>query len=107
MSRCVGFVVLVACGGGPGPSAIDAPSPTAIDAPLPAPDQAVAPAADWVLAVAPERPAAGQLSPALLGHYDLSGSLLDYRGNATLIDRMKAIGFTEWRVGLGRWEFAT
>jgi hypothetical protein len=99
MSRCVAFVALVACGGGSSPAAVDAPPPP--------PDQAVAPAADWVLAVQPDRPAAGQLSPALLGHYDLSGSLLGYGANATLIERMTAIGFAEWRVGLGRWEFAT
>ncbi|HEX8110337.1 MAG TPA: hypothetical protein VF516_21545, partial [Kofleriaceae bacterium] len=70
-------------------------------------DQPSPPAADWVIAVQPDSPPAGRLSPALLGHYDLSGSLLGYAANAPLIDRMQAIGFSEWRVGLGRWEFAT
>jgi hypothetical protein len=103
MARCVAFLVLVACGGGGGAS------PTTVDAaaPPPPPDQQVVPPADWVLAIAPLGPSAGQLSPALLGHYDLSGSLFGYGSNRTLVDRMKAIGFTEWRVGLGRWEFAT
>ncbi|MEO7730769.1 MAG: hypothetical protein ABIY55_07350, partial [Kofleriaceae bacterium] len=102
MARCVAFLVLVACGGGTSPTVFDAPLP-----PPPPPDQQVVPAADWVLAISPLGPSAGQLSRALLGHYDLSGSLLDYRANPTLIDRMKAIGLSEWRVGLGRWEFAT
>ena len=65
------------------------------------------PAADWIVAVQPSDPPAGRLSPALLGHYDLSGALLGYAANPPLIDRMRAIGFSEWRVGLGRWEFAT
>ena len=69
-----------------------------------APD--AAPAPDWVIQVDPSAPA-GHLSPALLGQYDLSGKLFDYAGNAALVARMKAIGFAEWRVGLGRWEIAT
>lgn len=70
-------------------------------------DQPGAPAADWVVAMRAGDPPAGRLSPALLGHYDLSGSLLGYAANPALIARMRAIGFAEWRVGLGRWEFAT
>ena len=63
-------------------------------------------AADWVVAVDASA-SAGHLDPALLGHYDLSGSLFDYGSNASLVSRMKAIGFSDWRVGLGRWEIST
>lgn len=96
MARCLLLLASLApCGVG-GPQS-DAPP---VDLPSP-------PAADWVVAVQPGDPPAGRLSPALLGHYDLSGSLLGYAANAPLIERMRAIGFTEWRVGLGRWEFVT
>ena len=107
MTRCVAFLALMACGGSS--AAHDAGAIDAIDA-APAdvsPDLRVAPVADWVLGIAPDGPAAGRLSPALLGHYDLSGSLLGYGANAALVERMTAIGFAEWRVGLGRWEFVT
>ena len=60
-------------------------------------DQPGAPSADWIVAMQPGDPPAGRLSPALLGHYDLSGSLLGYAANPTLIARMQAIGFAEWR----------
>jgi hypothetical protein len=33
--------------------------------------------------------------------------LLNYAASSTMVDRMKAIGFAEWRVGVGRWEIAT
>lgn len=62
--------------------------------------------ADWVLAVDPAAPR-GLVTPALLGHYDLSGSLYDYPANAVAVERLKALGFAEWRVGVGRWEVAT
>ena len=64
------------------------------------------PAADWVIALDPSRPA-GALAPALLGQYDLSGALLDYDQQARLPRLMKAACMAEWRVGVGRWEFAT
>ncbi|HET9625339.1 MAG TPA: hypothetical protein VFP84_28420 [Kofleriaceae bacterium] len=63
--------------------------------------------ADWVVSLPAGAPAAGRLSPRLLGHYDLSGALLDYTHNTPLRTQMSAIGFAEWRVGLGRWELAT
>jgi hypothetical protein len=87
-------VALIACGGG---AHVPADGPPA--------DQAAPPPADWVLAVQPT--AAGRVPATLLGHYDLSGALYGYRTNSALIDRMAAIGFAEWRVGLGRWEIAT
>jgi hypothetical protein len=85
--------LLVACSSSPS-SSPDAGSP---DAQV---------AVDWAIAVDPAV-AAGPVSPALLGHYDLSGSLFDYRSNQALQDRMRAVGFAEWRVGLGRWEIMT
>ncbi|HEX4417230.1 MAG TPA: hypothetical protein VH165_04985 [Kofleriaceae bacterium] len=104
MSRCAVVAAVLAalpaaCGsGGAGDASADAQPPA---------DQQIAPAADWVLAVQPDAPPAGALPATLLGHYDLSGALYNYAGNTTLIDRMKAIGFAEWRVGLGRWEMTT
>ena len=100
-----GIVAAVACGGGPH-AAPD--STTAGDA---AGDGdgggGDAAAADWPIAIDPSGSAAGALSPALLGHYDLSGSLFDYGSNAALVARMHDIGFADWRVGVGRWEMAT
>jgi hypothetical protein len=64
------------------------------------------PAADWVLAVEPSAPT-GKLNAALLGHYDLSGSLYAYDQVPGLAAAMQAVGFSEWRIGLGRWENVT
>ena len=67
---------------------------------------AAAPAVDWALTF--ESPSTvGTLSPSLLGHYDLSGALFHYDRVPRLRPLMQAAGFAEWRVGLGRWEFAT
>ncbi|MEM7412863.1 MAG: hypothetical protein AAF430_21705 [Myxococcota bacterium] len=63
-------------------------------------------AADWEISLDPAAPLEA-LSPALLGHYDLSGALYDYAGQPGLPARMQAIGFSEWRVSVGRWENST
>jgi len=54
------------------------------------------------------------LTPALIGHYDLSGALYDYGSNTSLKDQMAQVGFepisgggADWRIGLGRWEIGT
>lgn len=47
------------------------------------------------------------LNPALLGHYDLSGALYQFESVPGLIDSMLMTGFSEWRIGAGRWEAAT
>lgn len=62
--------------------------------------------ADWVLSVDPATPA-GDVSPALLGHYDLSGALYDYPSHTQAVEGLRAMGLTEWRVGVGRWEIST
>jgi hypothetical protein len=61
---------------------------------------------DWALTFDPSKPA-GPLPPTLLGQYDLSGALFHYDQKAPLIPMMRAAGFSEWRVGLGRWEGLT
>jgi hypothetical protein len=63
--------------------------------------------ADWVIPVSTQAVADGVVTNALLGHYDLSGSLFRYDQVPNLAAQMKAIGFSEWRVGVGRWEVAT
>jgi hypothetical protein len=63
-------------------------------------------AVDWVIEVsssAPEEP----LPLSLLGHYDLSGQLLAYDQKPALAPAMDAVGFSDWRVGVGRWEAGT
>lgn len=61
---------------------------------------------DWVLRF--DRATPGRtLSPALLGQYDLSGTLFSYDKVPGLIGAMKAAGMAEWRVGVGRWEITT
>lgn len=96
-----GGIVLCGCGGG-GDRGTAAPTPDAgTDAPIDAPA-----VTEWPVAVDARAPA-GRLLPALLGHYDLSGSLYGYDQKAPAIARMKALGFPEWRVGVGRWEVAT
>ena len=62
--------------------------------------------ADWPLTFDTTK-SAGKLNPALLGQYDLSGALYHYEQQPKLISLMKGAGMTEWRVGLGRWEFGT
>lgn len=59
--------------------------------------------ADWVIALDPTAPA-GKINPALLGQYDLSGALFRFDQVQGLAAAMKAIGFSDWRVGVGRWE---
>ncbi|MGD8570347.1 MAG: hypothetical protein PVJ39_19825 [Gammaproteobacteria bacterium] len=60
----------------------------------------------WLVSV--DTAAAGQpLNTALLGHYDLSGALYDYDQVNGLVNQMQAVGFSEWRVGVGRWEVST
>jgi hypothetical protein len=68
--------------------------------------QPAAAAVDWALTFDPASPA-GKLAPALLGQYDLSGALFHYDHVRRLPRLMRAAGFAEWRVGLGRWEFET
>ena len=64
------------------------------------------PAADWTITLAPTTTAA-TLSPTLLGQYDLDGALFHYDHQAPLLSLMHQAGMTEWRVGVGRWEFGT
>nr|HEX4315077.1 hypothetical protein [Kofleriaceae bacterium] len=96
-------VVIIGCGSGP-----HAASDSSIADTSGARDSGGdAAAVDWPIAVDPSAPPAGALAPALLGHYDLSGALFDYASNAQLASRMQAIGFADWRVGVGRWEMTT
>jgi hypothetical protein len=63
-------------------------------------------AVDWPIALdgtTGSRP----LSPALLGHYDLSGALYAYDQVPGLAAALAPAGFHDWRVGLGRWESNT
>ena len=61
---------------------------------------------DWILNV--DITAAGTpVNPALLGQYDLSGALYNYDEVSGLISAMQAIGFPEWRIGVGRWEIGS
>jgi hypothetical protein len=73
---------------------------------LPAVANAQGPPPDWVIAV--DSAVGGKpISRGLLGHYDLSGSLYTYDQVPTLVPKMQAAGFSDWRVGLGRWEGGT
>ena len=65
-----------------------------------------APPVDWALRFDVAHPIA-PLSPALIGQYDLSGALFRYDRLDPLIGLMRTAGFSEWRVGLGRWEGLT
>jgi hypothetical protein len=47
------------------------------------------------------------LLPEHGGQYELSGALYAYDQVPGLISGMQAIGFKQWRVGLGRWEIGT
>jgi hypothetical protein len=64
------------------------------------------PKADWVVRLDRSK-AAAAIPPSILGHYDLSGALFGYDKVSGLAAKMKQAGFSEWRVGLGRWEIAT
>ena len=61
---------------------------------------------DWVISV-DTNDSGTPLNNALLGHYDLSGTLYDYDLVGELITNMQAVGFSEWRVSVGRWEIST
>ena len=63
-------------------------------------------AVDWTIAL-DGTTAPRPLSPALLGHYDLSGALYAYDQVPGLPAALAPAGFHDWRVGLGRWESAT
>jgi hypothetical protein len=65
-----------------------------------------APPVDWEIKLDPASPA-GALPRTLLGQYDLSGALFHYDQQAQLKSLMHDAGMTEWRVGIGRWEFGT
>ncbi|MBW2731365.1 MAG: hypothetical protein JRH20_03170 [Deltaproteobacteria bacterium] len=62
-------------------------------------------AVDWTLRF--DTSAGLPLPIQLLGQYDLSGALFAYDQQAGMIDAMKSTGFSEWRVGVGRWEVST
>jgi hypothetical protein len=62
--------------------------------------------AQWVADVDPAGPGE-PLSPALLGHYDLSGSLFAYDQVPGLAGALAPAGFAGWRLGAGRWESNT
>ncbi|WP_455222710.1 GH39 family glycosyl hydrolase [Kaarinaea lacus] len=61
---------------------------------------------DWTINI-DSASAGSSLSTALLGHYDLSGALYQYDQVNGLVSQMQAAGFSEWRVGVGRWEIST
>jgi len=84
--------------------ACSSPNKLTADAPNVVPDGP--PSADWVIALDPATPTAA-LPSALLGEYDLSGSLFHYDQQPQLESVMRTAGMTEWRVGVGRWEFTT
>ncbi len=68
---------------------------------------APAPGVDWSIEIDSTAQPAGRLKPGLLGQYDLSSSLFHYDQIAGLSDKMKPAGLSDWRVGVGRWEFGT
>ncbi|MCP4036502.1 MAG: hypothetical protein GY733_06170 [bacterium] len=63
-------------------------------------------AADWNIQLT-SAAATEPLSANLLGQYDLSGDLLAFDQVGGLIPAMSAVGFSNWRVGVGRWEAGT
>jgi hypothetical protein len=63
-------------------------------------------AVEWPIAL-DGTTASRPLSPALLGHYDLSGALYAYDQVTGLAAALAPAGFHDWRVGLGRWESST
>jgi len=97
------IALLTGCGSSSSdaPPPIDSGSDTIVDVP----GDSTTPT-DLKIELDPSAPSA-RVSPALLGQYELSGAL--YRMNAVpgLVDLMKTAGFSEWRVGVGRWEIAT
>ncbi len=64
------------------------------------------PAVDWTIEIDPST-AGPTVSRYLLGQYDLSGALYDFAKVEGLSTLMKQAGFSEWRVGVGRWELGT
>jgi len=70
------------------------------------PNPDLEPLFDWDIRIEADQPGVA-INPALLGHYDLSGALFDYAEVPGLVEVLAQAGFTEWRVGLGRWEAAT
>ena len=97
---CGSFVLFAAaCGGGS----------SGVDDPITPPPVTI----DWQVNVDTSS-VIRTLSPALIGHYDLSGALYDYGSNTELKDQMSQVGFNpdsgggaDWRIGLGRWEIGT
>ncbi len=85
------------------PETPDGSTPDLQSAPTP---DAATPTVDWEIPIDPAK-IAGPLPDALLGQYDLSGVLFDYPDAPGLGAALAPMGFTEWRVGVGRWEFAT
>lgn len=67
---------------------------------------AAGPGVDWVIEVDLADPGE-PLPTSLLGHYDLSGELFSYEQEPGLVPAMEAVGFSDWRVGVGRWEAST
>ncbi len=100
-----GPLAFVACGGDDtsAPSASDGGASDVLVAAETSPSDA---AVDWAIDVDTSS-VAGRVTPALLGHYDLSGALYDYPSVAGLASVLGPAGFREWRVGVGRWEAAT
>ena len=66
-------------------------------------DDVTVPTPTWTVAVDTSTPGR-TLSPALLGHYDLAGSLWHYDQVPGLVSAMHAVGLPEWRVSVERWE---
>ncbi len=105
MLALAALVTLISYGcGGSGGSGSPPPPP-----PPPPPPTTV----DWDLEVETTN-VVSPLSPSLVGHYDLSGVLLDYENVPGLIADMSQAGFVaaggggaDWRIGLGRWENST
>ncbi len=59
--------------------------------------------ATWTIGVDGAHPGS-VVSPAILGHYDLAGSLWQYDKVPGLVAAMKTVSFPEWRVSVERWE---
>lgn len=64
------------------------------------------PAGAWQINVQPGTKI-GFASKSLLGHYELSGEMFQMDQRNGLIDKMKKIGFSDWRMSVARWEVST